>query len=233
MTPLLDISELNTFYGQSHILQGVNLSVNEASAVALLGRNGAGKSTTLKSIMGITPPKSGSIVFAGTELTRLASHRIAREGIGYVPEERGIFASLSVEEHLGLMGRERSGGWTAASVYDAFPRLSERKHHGGAELSGGEQQMLSIARALMLNPRLLILDEPTEGLAPVVVEEIAGIITDLKQAGMTMLLVEQNYAFASSLADQVVVLGKGRVRFSGTGDALRQRPDIEHTWLGI
>ncbi len=233
MTALLDIAKLNTFYAQSHVLQGIDMTLKAGSVVALLGRNGAGKSTTLKSIMGIAPARSGTITFANTNITALATHRIARLGIGYVPEEREIFASLKVEEHLTLAGGNTQGVWNLESIYDIFPRLRERKAHGGAHLSGGEQQMLAIARALMLNPRLLLLDEPTEGLAPVVVEEIAAVISELKNTGMSMLLVEQNYPFASKLADAVIVLGKGRVRFAGSSEALRQNTEIERTWLGV
>ena len=205
------------------------------SVVALLGRNGAGKSTTLKSIMGVVPVARGTIRFAGEAIDRLPLHRIARRGIAYVPEERGIFASLTVDEHLAV-SRPRGGGerrFPVDKLYAAFPALAERRRHRGNELSGGEQQMLAIARALRQEPRLLILDEPTEGLAPVIVERIAAVLLALKQDGMTMLLVEQNYPFALSLAERVYVLGKGRVRWHGSADELAATPAVAHTWLGV
>ncbi len=233
---LLGVDGIDTYYGESHALQGVSLEVPAGTVVGLLGRNGAGKTTTLKSVMGIEPPRRGSIVFAGRELSRLAPYRIARHGIGYVPEERGIFPSLSVEENLTLarpFGQVTGERWDLARIYELFPRLRERRANMGNGLSGGEQQMLSIARALMLSPRLLILDEPTEGLAPVVVAEIAGVVEHLKAAGMTMLLVEQSYPFAARLADRLYVLGKGRIRWSGTPAELDAAPEVKHTWIGI
>ena len=232
---LLRVEAVDTFYGRSHVLQGLSLSVDRGSVVALLGRNGAGKSTVLKSIMGIVAAARGSIRFAGEAIHHLSPHRIARRGIAYVPEDRGIFASLTVDEHLGL-NRPRSAGRrrvTAAQLYEDFPLLAERRRHRGNQLSGGEQQMLAIARALTLAPRLLVLDEPTEGLAPVVVERIAAIVHTLKTTGMTMLIVEQNYPFATELADGVYVLGKGRVRWQGTAAELEDNPEIRATWLGV
>ena len=230
---LLHLESINTYYQESHVLQGVTLEVAAGTVVGLLGRNGAGKSTTLKSIMGITPVSSGRIVFAGTDLTRLASYRIARQGVAYVPEERGIFPSLTVAEHLTLVPGDANGAWNLSRVYDEFSNLAERRDYHGRQLSGGEQQMLSIARALLLNPRLLILDEPTEGLAPIIVEDIARIISQLKTEGMTMLLVEQNYPFAVGLAEQLYVLGKGRIRWQGSAAALEADADIKHTWIGV
>ena len=230
---LLRLDAIDTYYQQSHVLQGVSLDVAAGSVVGLLGRNGAGKSTTLKSIMGITPVRTGQILFDGVDLVRLAPYRVAREGVAYVPEERGIFPSLTVAEHLSLVSGSPGGAWHATRVYDVFAKLAERRDHYGRQLSGGEQQMLAIARALMLNPRLLILDEPTEGLAPIIVEDIARIIAQLKAEGMTMLLVEQNYPFAVSLADQLYVLGKGRIRWQGTAGELESDAQIKHTWLGV
>ena len=232
---LLRVEAVDTHYGRSHVLQSVSLNVDDASVVALLGRNGAGKSTTLKSIMGIVAATRGSIRFAGEAIHHLSPHHVARHGIAYVPEDRGIFASLTVEEHLNLSRPRRATGHrvTAEELYEDFPLLAARRRHRGNELSGGEQQMLAIARALTLAPRLLILDEPTEGLAPVMVERIAGILHTLKATGITMLLVEQSYPFAIDLAQRVYVLGKGRIRWRGTAAELNQAREIRATWLGV
>lgn len=229
------VRDIDTYYEQSHVLQGVSLQIDGGTLVGLLGRNGAGKTTTLKSIMGIVPPRAGRIFFDGVDLVNLPTYRVARHGIAYVPEHRGIFASLSVMEHLTLAKPTRGTGssWTLSTVFDMFPRLYERKDNAGTQLSGGEQQMLSIARALMLNPRLLILDEPAEGLAPVLVREIANAIESMKSNGMTILLVEQNYPFVAALADYLFVLGKGRIRWSGTSEELERNPDVKHTWIGV
>ena len=228
---LLALDAVDAYYDRSHVLQSLSMEVEAGAVVALLGRNGAGKSTTLKTIMGIVPVRGGRVRFDGADLTGLAPHRVARLGIAYVPEDRGIFASLSVQEHLTLANVP--DGWPLARIYEAFPRLAERRDHRGTQLSGGEQQMLSIARALTLAPRLLILDEPTEGLAPVIVEEIAAIAERLKADGLTMLLVEQNYPFAAQIADRVYVLGKGRIRWEGTPAELDAGEDVKRTWLGI
>ena len=232
---LLRVEALDAYYGRSHVLQGLSLAVESASVVALLGRNGAGKSTTLKAIMGIVAPLRGSVRFDGSAIHHLAPHRIARRGIAYVPEDRGIFPSLTVEEHLSLPPRRRTGSGPspAEAIYEDFPVLAERRRHRGNELSGGEQQMLAIARALAQSPRLLLLDEPTEGLAPIVVESIARIVHSLKASGLTMLLVEQNYPFAIGLSERVYVLGKGRVRWEGSPAALEADPEVSATWLGL
>ena len=228
---LLALDAVDAYYDRSHVLQSLSMEVEVGAVVALLGRNGAGKSTTLKTIMGIVPALGGRMRFDGADITGLAPHRVARLGIAYVPEDRGIFASLSVQEHLTLANVH--GGWPLARIYEAFPRLAERRDHRGTQLSGGEQQMLSIARALTLAPRLLIMDEPTEGLAPVIVEEIAAIIEQLKAQGLTMLLVEQNYPFAARIADRVYVLGKGRMRGEGAPAELDADEAIKRMWLGI
>ena len=228
---LLALDAVDAYYDQSHVLQSLSMEVGSGAVVALLGRNGAGKSTTLKTIMGIVPARAGRIRFDAADIMGLATHRIARLGIAYVPEDRGVFASLTVQEHLTLANVPH--GWPLGRIYEAFPRLAERRDHRGTQLSGGEQQMLSIARALTLAPRLLILDEPTEGLAPVIVEEIAAIAERLKAEGLTMLLVEQNYPFAARIADRVYVLGKGRIRWDGTPAELDADEDVKHTWLGI
>ena len=232
---LLRIEALDAYYGRSHVLQSLSIEVENASVVAILGRNGAGKSTTLKAIMGIVAPARGSIHFDGEAIHDMASHRIARRGIAYVPEDRGIFASLTVEEHLSLTSPRAVARSPSSkeAIYEQFPVLAERRRHRGNELSGGEQQMLAIARALTQSPRLLILDEPTEGLAPIVIEGIARIVHSLKGAGLTMLLVEQNYPFAVGLAERVYVLGKGRVRWEGSPAALEASPEVTATWLGV
>lgn len=228
---LLALDAVDAYYDRSHVLQSLSMTVESGAVVALLGRNGAGKTTTLKAVMGIVPVRAGRLRFDGADITGLATHHVARLGIAYVPEDRGVFASLTVQEHLTLANVR--GGWPVERIYEAFPRLAQRRDHRGTQLSGGEQQMLSIARALSLAPRLLILDEPTEGLAPVIVEEIAAIAERLKAQGLTTLLVEQNYPFAARIADRVYVLGKGRVRWEGTPAELDADEHVKHMWLGI
>lgn len=233
--PLLHVENIHTYYGESHILQGVNLEIPRGGVVSLMGRNGAGKTTTLRSIMHLTPPRQGSVHFDGRSLDGMKTYEIAKAGMALVPEERGIFPSLSVEENLTVAAREVEGdrAWTLEKVFDLFPRLAERRQNGGAQLSGGEQQMLAIARALLTNPMLLLLDEPGEGLAPIIVHEIYRTLERLKAEGTTMLLVEKNFAFATSLADTVYVIGKGQIRWSGPSDTLRDVEEITHTWLGV
>jgi branched-chain amino acid transport system ATP-binding protein len=232
---LLELDGVHSYYGDSHILHGVSLSLARGRVLTLLGRNGAGKTTLLKSVIGIVVPRSGRIVFDGADVIGLSSHRIARRGIGYVPETRGIFPSLSVLENLTLAARRprAAGGWTLDRVYSLFPRLAERRYSGGATLSGGEQQMLSMARALLTNPRLLLLDEPTEGLAPLVVAEIETVLTHLKKEGLAILLVEQNLAFALAFADQIAVLGKGQIRWTGGAGEFAAADAVKHAWLGL
>jgi branched-chain amino acid transport system ATP-binding protein len=234
-TPLLQLEAVNSYYGDSHILHGVSLAVAQGSVLTLLGRNGAGKTTVLKSIMGIVRPRTGRIVFAGTDMAGRPSYRIARSGIGYVPETRGIFPSLSVLENLTLAARRSpaADGWTLERVFALFPRLAERQTSGGTRLSGGEQQMLSMARALLTNPRLLLLDEPTEGLAPLIVAEIETVLARLKGEGLSILLVEQNLAFALAFADEIAVLGKGQIRWSGTPAEFAAAEAVKHSWLGL
>jgi branched-chain amino acid transport system ATP-binding protein len=232
---LLQVEDIHTYLGDSHIIQGVSLAVPAGKVVALLGRNGAGKTTTLRSIMRMVRPRRGCVTFDGRDISALATYEIARARIAFVQETRAIFPSLTVEENLEIAARPIDGGrgWTAERIFDDFPGLAARRRNGGMQLSGGEQQMLAIARALVANPRLLLLDEPSEGLAPLIVRQIAGIIGKLKAAGMTMLLVEQNFALATEIADEVVILGKGRVRWSGTSKQLRQADEVRHTWLGV
>jgi branched-chain amino acid transport system ATP-binding protein len=232
---LLQVDDIQTYLGDSHIIQGVSLEVREGQLVALLGRNGAGKTTTLRSVMRMVPPRRGRVTFGGRDISRLSTHEIARTGIAFVQETRAIFPSLSVEENLAVAHRptSESNGWTLQRVYDEFPVLAERRRQGGMQLSGGEQQMLAIGRALVSNPRMILLDEPSEGLAPLIIRQIAQIIKNLKQSKMTMLLVEQNFALATELADHLVVLGKGRVRWTGTSEEIQKADDVRHTWLGI
>ncbi|GAB5471236.1 MAG: ABC transporter ATP-binding protein [Rhodospirillales bacterium] len=230
---MLVLDDLHGYYGQSHILQGVSLAVPPGKVVGLLGRNGAGKTTTLKAIMGVVPARQGSIRWQEREIAGLPSHRIARLGIAYLPETRGIFPSLSVQENLTLIAGRRPGPFTLERVFELFPRLAERRGNGGMQLSGGEQQMLAIARSLLWNPDLMLLDEPTEGLAPIIVEEIQDHLRKLKEAGMTILLVEQNFRFATDLADEVYVLGRGKVRWQGSSAALKAESEVQHRWLGV
>jgi branched-chain amino acid transport system ATP-binding protein len=233
---LLTVEDIHTYLGDSHIIQGVSLAVPAGKVVALLGRNGAGKTTTLRSIMRMVRPRRGRVAFDGKDISALATFEIARARIAFVQETRAIFPSLTVEENLAIATRPPFNGgsvWTMERIFDDFPQLAARRRNGGTQLSGGEQQMLAIARALVANPRLLLLDEPSEGLAPLIVRQIADIIVMLKQAGMTMLLVEQNFALATEVADNVVILGKGRVRWSGTSAQLRAADDVRHTWLGV
>jgi branched-chain amino acid transport system ATP-binding protein len=210
----LEIRELNTYYDKSHILKGVDLEVGEGELVTLLGRNGAGKSTTLRSIMGLTPARSGQIRIFGTDSTHLAPFRIARLGVGLVPEGRRVFPNLTVEENL-LVPVERPGHWTIPRIYELFPRLAERKRHKGRQLSGGEQEMLSIARVLLLNPRLLLLDEPSQGLAPLIVEHVFEVIVAARAAGTSVLLIEQNVRAAIEIADRAYVLDRGAITYCG------------------
>ncbi len=235
LDPLLGLDGVHSYYGDSHILHGVSLSLTRGSVLTLLGRNGAGKTTLLKSVIGIVVPRTGRIVFDGADVIGLSSHRIARRGIGYVPETRGIFPSLSVLENLTLAARRptTANGWTLERIYALFPRLAERRNSGGATLSGGEQQMLSMARALLTNPQLLLLDEPTEGLAPLVVAEIETVLRHLKSEGLAILLVEQNLAFALAFADQIAVLGKGQIRWAGGAEEFAAAESVKHAWLGL
>jgi branched-chain amino acid transport system ATP-binding protein len=209
--PLLEVRDLHAFYGESHILHGVAFDVGAGEVVTLLGRNGAGKTTTLKAILGMVGRRTGAVRYEGVDIMGLPSHRVARLGIAYCPEERGIFSSLTVEENLLLPPVVKPGGMPVAEIYQLFPNLVERKRSQGTKLSGGEQQMLAIGRILRTGARLLLLDEPTEGLAPVIVEQIGRIIAHLKQAGFTILLVEQNFRFASTVADRHHIVENGRV----------------------
>jgi branched-chain amino acid transport system ATP-binding protein len=231
--PVLEVGELNAWYGESHVLHGMSFEVRQGEVVTLLGRNGAGKTTSLRSIMGMLGKRRGSIRFEGRETVGLPSHRIARLGIGLCPEERGIFASLSVRENLLLPPVVRPGGLSVEAIYDLFRRLREREHAPGGKLSGGEQQMLAIARILRSGASLLLLDEPTEGLAPVIVEQIGEIIAALKARGFTILLVEQNFRFAARYADRHVVVEHGRVVDTIPADALAANRAKLEGYLGV
>jgi len=230
---LLEVRGLQAWYGESHILHGVDFTVRRGEVVTLLGRNGAGKTTTLRAIMGMVPRREGSIVFEGTEIVRMPSNRIARRGIGYCPEERGIFASLNVYENLLLPPVVQPGGLTIEQIYELFPNLRERRTSQGTKLSGGEQQMLAIGRILRTGARLLLLDEPTEGLAPVIVQQIGRTIARLKTEGFTILLVEQNFRFAATVADRHYVIEHGRVADMIPNTELDANMDKLHEYLGV
>lgn len=232
---MLDLHAVDSGYGETQVLHGLSLKAEAGRVLAVLGRNGAGKSTTLKTVMGLLPTRQGRITFDGQPIAR-RPFDVAKSGIAYVPETRDIFPSLTVRENLDLAARRfgsAGGEWTLDRVVDLFPRLGERMRNGGAELSGGEQQMLAIARGLLMNPRLLILDEPTEGLAPIIVKLIHDKLMDLKRAGLSMVLVEQNFGFATSLADDVAVVSKGQVVWQGSPAEIRADEAAQHRWLGV
>ncbi|MBX4892966.1 ABC transporter ATP-binding protein [Rhizobium bangladeshense] len=232
-TPLLKVSGLQGWYGESHVLHGMEFQVSAGEVVTLLGRNGAGKSTTLKAIMGMLGRREGSVLFEGRETIDLLSRSIARLGMGFVPEDRGIYASLSVEENLLLPPRIKPGGMSQERIFTLFPNLKERIHSQGTKLSGGEQQMLAIARILRTGARFLLLDEPTEGLAPVIIEQIGRTISQLKREGYTIVLVEQNFHFAATLADRHYIVEQGRVIDMIPNDALSANIDKLHSYLGV
>ena len=231
--PLLSVKGLEAWYGESHVLHGITFDVMPGEVVTLLGRNGAGKTTTMKSIIGIMGKRKGSITYEGQETIALASRQIARLGVGYVPEERGIFASLSVTENLTLPPQVKPGGFTLAQIYELFPNLKERAGSQGTKLSGGEQQMLAIGRILRTGAKLLLLDEPTEGLAPVIVQQIGRTIERLKGEGFTIILVEQNFRFAQTVADRHYIVEQGRVVDMIPNAELDQNVDKLHRYLGV
>lgn len=229
---ILTLDNVHAHYGKSHVLQGVSFEVGDGELVTLLGRNGAGKTTTLKSIVGVVPPTSGSIRFAGKPLQGLPAHAIANQGVCLVPEHRGIFKLLTVEENL-LLGQRKRSPWQLEDVYRIFPRLKERRTNGGGQLSGGEQQMLAIGRALMNNPKLLMLDEPVEGLAPVIVEEIVAQLKTIKAAGVAILLVEQNLEVCTQLADRHCVLEQGRIVYMADNATFLADEEVKDRYLGV
>jgi branched-chain amino acid transport system ATP-binding protein len=231
--PVLSVQNLEAWYGESHILHGINFQVNPGEVVTLLGRNGAGKTSTLKSVMGIIGKRTGSVFFDGKEIIRSPSDRIARMGIAFCPEERGIFASLDVRENLLLPPAVRSGGLTMDQIFELFPNLKERLSSQGTKLSGGEQQMLAIARILRTGARFLMLDEPTEGLAPVIIQQIGETIKRLKSEGFTILLVEQNFRFAATVADRYYIVEHGKIIDGFANAELQANMDKLHTYLGV
>jgi branched-chain amino acid transport system ATP-binding protein len=228
---VLEVDGIHTYYGESHVLHGVSLRVAPGEAVALLGRNGAGKTTAIRSIVGFTPPRAGRVLFEGQAIERWPAYRIARRGLALVPQGRRIFAPLSVRENM-LLGA-RAEGWTLERVFALFPRLRERQAQLGGTLSGGEQQMLAIARALLTNGHLLLLDEPSEGLAPRIVREIGTILTTLKAERLSLLLVEQNYHLALRVADRVYVMNKGQIVYQGTPAGLEADEEVKRRYLGV
>lgn len=230
---LLKVEGLNAYYGDSHILFDVSLRVERNEVVALLGRNGAGKSTTLKSLMGVVTPRAGSILFDGNEIAGKKSHKIAQAGMQLVHEDRRIFGSLNVEENIILAGLTAANRWPLGRVYEIFPRLKERRLSRGTDLSGGEQQMLAIARALVREPKILLLDEPFEGLAPIIVQDLLATCRMLADSGQTIVVVEQNLSAALSLADRVYIVNNGHIVESLTAEAAKSQPDLLHRYLGV
>ena len=235
-TPWIDARGIHTFYGASHILHGVDFTVGQGETIGLMGRNGMGKSTLLKSLMGLVKPRSGSITMSGRDMTGKPPYEVARLGIAYVPEGRGIFGNLSVVENLQMAARAGTRGqrdWTYDRVLETFPRLKERLGHGGQQLSGGEQQMMTIGRALMTNPDVLILDEATEGLAPLIAREIWRICSLIKESGISSVIVDKNWKHVTQITDRNIILVKGQVVFEGSSDALHAQPQLLEQYLGV
>ncbi|MCY1171955.1 High-affinity branched-chain amino acid transport ATP-binding protein LivF [compost metagenome] len=231
---MLQVDNIHTYYGDSHILHGVSLKVKAGQVTSLLGRNGAGKTTTLLTMMGYLAPRQGSVTYKGQNISGKPAHRISRMGLGFVPQERGVFPSLTVEENLTVAARPgKDGRWTLARIYELFPRLKERRTNLGFQLSGGEQQMVSIGRALMLNPEVILLDEPSEGLAPLIVQEIVEIVKRLRNEGLGVLLIEQNLGAALELGDVHYVLSKGQVCFVGDSETLRNDEAVLSAHLSV
>ncbi|WP_186396619.1 ABC transporter ATP-binding protein [Stappia sp. TSB10GB4] len=233
---MLELHDVNSYYGKAHILSDLGFSVGRGEVAALLGRNGAGKTTTMKSVMQLVRPRSGEIRFDGTSLVGLPSHKVARLGLGYVPEERRIFSDLTILENLEVGRQPRRQGapnWKVETLFELFPNLWERRHNRGKALSGGEQQMLTIARTLMGNPKLLLLDEPSEGIAPVIVEQMAHTIVRLKQEGLTVIISEQNLHFARMVADRAVIIEGGEKKFDGSFPELEAQPEIRDAYLSV
>ena len=228
---MLEVSEIHTYYGESHVLQGVSLAVARGQVVALLGRNGMGKTTLIRSLIGFTPPRQGRVIFKGADITRFPPFRSVAMGMGLVPQGRRIFPSLTVLENLSVA--TKGDGWSLERIFTLFPRLKERLSHPGNKLSGGEQQMLAIARALMTNPDLLLMDEPTEGLAPLLVREVGRVLAELKSQGLSILLVEQSLPFALKVADHVHVLSRGRIVHSSSPAELLANEEIKSRFLGL
>jgi branched-chain amino acid transport system ATP-binding protein len=236
---MLEVRNIHSYYGKSHILQGVSLDLKVGELVCLLGRNGVGKSTTLKSIMGVVQPKEGSVRFHDQDLIGKEPYEIARMGVGYVPEDRRIFRSLTVHENLlmgiksGKRGSIREGGWTVEQVYQLFPRLSERRNSKGGHLSGGEQQMLTVVRTMMGNPRAILVDEPTEGLAPLIVKDVLEMLSTVRKSGVTILMVEQNFKAAIKVADRYYIMSKGQIVFAGNTEELLKAEKVRKNYLEV
>ena len=231
---ILEVKEIHTYYGTSHILFGISLEVNEGEVVCLLGRNGAGKTTTLRSIIGLTPPRSGSIKFKGQEIVGKPPYRIAPLGVGFVPDDRRIFPDLTVRQNILVARRETKGViWDLNRIYSLFPKLKELDSHMGNQLSGGEQQMLTIARTLMTNPQLLLLDEPGEGLAPLVIRAMEHQLVEIKKLGTTMLICEHNVGLATALSDRAYLMDKGTIRYQGTIEELRKNVEVKKKYLMV
>jgi len=231
---MLQVKDIHTFYGKSHIIQGISLDVNKGELVCLLGRNGAGKTTTLRSIMGRTAPRFGNIFYEGFEITQKRSFEICKAGIGYIPEDRRIFSTLTLMENLNIaIQKNRKMEWDYERIFNLFRALAERKRHRGSELSGGEQQMLAIARALMGNPSLLLMDEPTEGLAPLIIETLIHVIEQIKREGITILLVEQNVESAFKVADRHYILEQGKIVYHGSNDELKKDKEVMERYLSV
>jgi len=235
MSALLEVDTIDVFYGSSQILFDVSLAVEAGQTMALIGRNGAGKSTTFKAIAGIAPPKDGAIVFRGARLEKQSPYRIARLGVGYVPEDRQVFPEHTVEDNLRIAAKPGPGGtsWTLGRIWEVFPILASMKTRMAGRLSGGEQQMLTIARTLMGNPDILLLDEPSEGLAPIIVQRIGQLILELREAGVSILMAEQNMHFCLKVATHATVIDKGEIRFAGTIDALKRNDEVKARYLSI
>jgi len=234
---LLEVKDLNTYYGASHVLQGISLTLDQGEIVELLGRNGMGKSTALKSIMGLVEPRSGKVIFKGKDIAGYLPYKVARAGIGYVPEERRIFPNLSVLDNLSMgvkAGKAGKGnGWSLDRIFEHFPLLKERSNSKGAHLSGGEQQMLAIGRTLMGNPELLMVDEPTEGLSPLLVKEVRDMVAEINKVGVSILLVEHNLKVAMSLANRIYLMGKAHIGFAGDVQELEAKPEIREKYLEV
>ena len=231
---MLEVQDIHTYYGESYILQGVSLTLREGQVVAVLGRNGVGKTTLIRSIVGFTPPRRGRILFKEEDITKLPTHQIARRGIGLVPQGRRIFPSLNVKENLTVAERKRDGsGWGFDKILDLFPRLRERLSHRGNKLSGGEQQMLACGRALVGNPEILLMDEPSEGLAPLLVRELGRILQQLKGGGASILIVEQNLPFALRIADYVYLMSKGKIVYESRPEDLWKNEEVKARYLGV
>lgn len=233
MTSILELSNIHTYYGESHILQGVDLHIESGQIVCLLGRNGAGKTTTIRSIIGFTPPREGCVRIKGEDVTHQTPERIARRGVGLVPQAGGVFPTLTVRENLLFAARQQSGGWTLSRIFQRIPQIEQRQHHLGGQLSGGERQLVAISRALMTNPDLLMMDEPTEGLSPLLVHEIENILVELKGLGHSILLVEERISVALRVADRNYVMNKGQIVAEATPEQLEHDETIKSKFLGV